>query len=189
MGQTEFGEHLFLSNRSGTIMCAENGLYICPMILVEYETVLVGPVQLDELTTYEDVSGNYWEFPHLVLPRLGRFRNGIQAAGLRAVTEYTSMAPYHEFAKTYDAATTWYREHISSNDPANMVQVFGTCQSSRDIVNRLFRFMEKDRKNYLAIKNEILTMRTFIMNIKPRSISSSRTRRSSTNWLPHIRPN
>jgi hypothetical protein len=73
------------------------------------------------------------------------------------------MAPFHEFAKDLDVAITWYREHINLNDPTNSLKmVFGTCQSSRDIVIRLKRFMEKDPKKYSGIKHEILNMKTFI---------------------------
>jgi hypothetical protein len=74
-GQKDFGSNLFLSNRSGTIKCAENGLYFWPIILVKYISVLVGPVQIDELVTYEDENGHHWNFPHIVPPRLGIYRD------------------------------------------------------------------------------------------------------------------
>jgi hypothetical protein len=122
--------------------------------------VLVGPVQIDELVTYEDENGHHWNFPHIVPPRLGIHSNGIRAAGLQAVSEHTTMKPFHEFAKNLDAAITWYREHIAAYQDLKLV--FGTCQSSRDIVNKLKRFMDKDPKNYSGIKTEILHMMTFI---------------------------
>jgi hypothetical protein len=160
--QKDFKGNLFLRNRSGTIICAENPLYIAPAILILYTSSKAGPVQMDGLVTYEDEKGTLWKFPHLVPPMLNRHRNG-PASGLQAPSEYKKMQPYHLFNDQYLKAVTWY---IERNPDSDIRMVFGTCQSSRDIVDKLARFMEQEPKKYSGIRNMMQEMQRFITDHK-----------------------
>jgi hypothetical protein len=164
--QKDFKGNLFLRNRQATIICAENSLYMAPVIVILYTSVKVGPVQMDGLVTYEDEKGNLYDVPHLAPPMLHKHSNG-RAAGLQAPSECRKMAPYHQFNEKYHEALKLYIERNPTlRNPGDTRMVFGTCQSSRDIVNKLARFMEQEPEKYSGIKITIQQMQKFLTDQK-----------------------